>query len=34
VMAKRYCGPCDKWVKGKECKWCGADTEPMPKETP
>jgi RNA polymerase subunit RPABC4/transcription elongation factor Spt4 len=30
-MAKRYCIPCDRLVKGKECKWCGADTEPMPK---
>jgi hypothetical protein len=23
----RYCGPCDKWVVGKECPLCGADTD-------
>lgn len=23
----RYCGPCDKWVIGKECPRCGADTD-------
>lgn len=26
-MAKRYCGMCDKWVSGRECKYCGADTD-------
>lgn len=33
-MAKRYCGMCDEWVKGKECPKCGADTDkaaPAPK---
>lgn len=23
----RYCGPCDAWVKGRECPKCGADTD-------
>lgn len=26
-MAKRYCGPCDELVKGRECPKCGADTD-------
>jgi len=26
-MAKRYCGMCDEWVKGRECPKCGADTD-------
>lgn len=29
---RRYCGPCDEWVTGRECPKCGADTEPMPRE--
>ena len=29
-MAKRYCGMCDKLVPGRECKWCGADTDKWP----
>jgi len=24
---RRYCGPCDRWVVGRECPACGADTE-------
>lgn len=29
-MAKRYCGPCDRWlsIHGIECPYCGADTDP------
>lgn len=26
-MAKRYCGPCDEIVTGRECPKCGADTD-------
>jgi hypothetical protein len=32
-MAKRYCGMCDAWVKGKECPKCGADTDKAEKTT-
>src|SRR5688500_11724918 len=28
---KRYCGMCDKMVKGRECPLCGADTDAWPK---
>ena len=32
---KRYCGMCDKWVKGRECPLCGADTDaPIKKGKP
>lgn len=24
---RRYCGPCDRWVVGRECPACGADTD-------
>ncbi len=23
----RYCGPCDAWVRGRQCPQCGADTD-------
>jgi hypothetical protein len=33
-MARRYCGPCDRVVKGRECPRCGADTDSIPKPEP
>lgn len=35
-MSKRYCIPCDKVVpaRERECKACGADTDPWPDDEP
>ena len=27
AKGRRYCGPCDEWVRGDECPKCGADTD-------
>ena len=30
---RRYCGPCDAWVKGRECPQCGAETDKPARQT-
>jgi hypothetical protein len=31
MKGNRYCGMCDRMVVGRECPFCGADTDAMPR---